>query len=539
MENKIELRLGGSYSLNELKDAVVTSLSYEYIADRLIQVVREYSYVDLKKIEGRLADIFDQGRNITFAKVAQWTKNKKNCYQKLLDIIPTIDGELARVGAIMIGEVAEVLKKELIDFLVQLTFVKISFEEINFGMIKIKESILNHMLEELTIVDQTEVMVSLNMTIFDEKPLDIEKFRNLIVEKKIAKLGKIVDSVKSSLDKDYAKLHNELMSMFNALLSISKSDMLDADKEEKGRNLVKIVAKHKKLLDKLQDKMSNANELKRQLILNRKRLLESLKDQVDNYDRRIADGLDDPDLMETEKSSLEYITDFYTKQIDRLIKDTDNNNEDISNKFDIVDKLMTTLKTAIPSENELKRFSNIAYKFQELAVKLDMTKVQMEVKNKDVTKGINTATAGFRLLVSEIMTGKEVYVKNSLMSAMFNSINIMYDLVDKEDKLKEIPDIKLVTNNLNRYSYLSNDFQKGIIEFRKIARDGLSALAIMMGKEYDGAGLVEIIEKTNDTLKDIQDCLDKLGISNNEQSEILKEVLSVYKNEEWKKNQIN
>ena len=532
MENKIELRLGGSYSLNELKDAVVTSLSYEYIADRLIQVVREYSYVDLKKIEGRLADIFDQGRNITFAKVAQWTKNKKNCYQKLLDIIPTIDGELARVGAIMIGEVAEVLKKELIDFLMQLTFVKISFEEINFGMIKIKESILNHMIEELTIVDQTEVMVSLNMTIFDEKPLDIEKFRNLIVEKKVAKLGKIVDSVKSSLDKDYAKLHNELMSMFNALLSISKSDMLDANKEEKGRNLVKIVAKHKKLLDKLQDKMSNANELKRQLILNRKRLLESLKDQIDNYDRRIADGLDDPDLMETEKASLEYITDFYTKQIDRLIKDTDNNNEDISNKFDIVDKLMTTLKTAIPSENELKRFSNIAYKFQELAVKLDMTKVQMEVKNKDVTKGINTATAGFRLLVSEIMTGKEVYVKNSLMSAMFNSINIMYDLVDKEDKLKEIPDIKLVTNNLNRYSYLSNDFQKGIIGFRKIARDGLSALAIMMGKEYDGAGLVEIIEKTNDTLKDIQDCLDKLGISNNEQSEILKEVLSVYKNEE-------
>ena len=532
MENKIELRLGGSYSLNELKDAVVTSLSYEYIADRLIQVVREYSYVDLKKIEGRLADIFDQGRNITFTKVAQWTKNKKNCYQKLLDIIPTIDGELARVGAIMIGEVAEVLKKELIDFLMQLTFVKISFEEINFGMIKIKESILNHMLEELTIVDQTEVMVSLNMTIFDEKPLDIEKFRNLIVEKKVAKLGKIVDSVKSSLDKDYAKLHNELMSMFNTLLSISKSDMLDADKEEKGRNLVKIVAKHKKILDKLQDKMSNANELKRQLILNRKRLLETFKEQSDNYDRRITDGLDDPDLMETEKASLEYITDFYTKQIDRLIKDTDNNNEDISNKFDIVDKLMTTLKTAIPSENELKRFSNIAYKFQELAVKLDMTKVQMEVKNKDVTKGINTATAGFRLLVSEIMTGKEVYVKNSLMSAMFNSINIMYDLVDKEDKLKEIPDIKLVTNNLNRYSYLSNDFQKGIIEFRKIARDGLSALAIMMGKEYDGAGLVEIIEKTNETLKDIQDCLDKLGISNNEQSEILKEVLSVYKNEE-------
>ena len=90
------------------------------------------------------------------------------------------------------------------------------------------------------------------------------------------------------------------------------------------------------------------------------------------------------------------------------------NIQDISKKFNIIDKLTTTLKTAIPSESEMKRFSNIAYKFQELGVKLEMTKVQMVEKNKEILTGINTATAGFSLLVKEIMTGKELFLKNSL-----------------------------------------------------------------------------------------------------------------------------
>lgn len=532
MENKIELHLGGAYSLQELKDGVITCLSYEYVADRLVQIVREYSYVDLKDIEGKLANNLDSGRSVSFAKLTQWTSNKRSCYQDLLNIITEIDSALANVGVIMLGEIAEGLKKDLIDFLLALTNIVIDFDGIALGTVRIKDSVLNRTIDELIIVDQTEMLVSFNMGALKEKPLNIEKFRNTIVEKKIAKLNKILTGVRSSLDKDFVRLHNELISMFNSLLGISKSDMLDGDKEEKSRQLVRVVIKHKKLFDKLQDKMTTANELKRQLILNKRRLLENFKDQIDNYDRRVNEGLDDKDLMESEKSSLEYVINFYANQIDKLIEVTDINNEDIARKFDIVDKLTTTLKTAIPSENEMKRFSNIAYKFQELAVKLDMTKVQLETKNKDIVKGINTAVACFRLLVSEVMTGKDLFVKNSLMSAIFNSINIIYDLVDKEDKLSEIKDIKMVTNNLNRYSVISNDFQKDTLEFRKVARDGLASLAIMMGMEYDGKGLFEIVENANETLLNVQSCVEKLSKSNFEQSELLKEVLHVYKNEE-------
>ena len=48
MDNKIELHLNGAYSLEDLKEAVVTGLSYEFMADKLVQVVRKYSDIDLQ-----------------------------------------------------------------------------------------------------------------------------------------------------------------------------------------------------------------------------------------------------------------------------------------------------------------------------------------------------------------------------------------------------------------------------------------------------------------------------------------------------------
>lgn len=532
MENKIELHLGGGYSLDVLKEAFVTGLAYEYMADKLVQVVRKYSDVDLQGIDGELATILDEGRNITFAKLTQWTQHKRSCYQDILALIPRLDEIVSNAGYVILGELAELIKGDLIEYLLDLTRVEIAFDSINLNDLKVKEEIVNHVIEEVSIIDQTEVLIGFSAGNLKVQPLVVENFRNVVVEKKIAKLNKIVTTVKSTLTKDFNKLHSELMSMYSTFYKISDSEMLDGEKDSKARHIVKILNNHKGLLDKLQDKMSNANELKRQLVLNRNKLQESFTSQIENYDRRASEGLDAKDIIDNEKISLEYVTNSYVNQINSLITETNLIDEDIAKKFDIVDKLIVTLKTAIPSESEMKRFSNIAYKFQELAIKLDMTKVQMQQKNKDIVAGINTASTGFRLLVKEVMDGKELFIKNSLMSAMFNSVNIIYDLVDREDKLKEIDDIKMVTNNLARYSIISNDFQKGLIEFRKIAREGLASIAIMMGKEYDGKGLMEIIGQVNETLVGVQDCLGKLKVSNAEQVELLKEVLFVYKNEE-------
>lgn len=531
MENKIELNLGGGYSLEELKDAVVTGFGYEYLVYKIIQVIRQYSHVDFKGLDGEIGVLIDDSRDVTFAKLTQWTKHKRECYQKLLATISTLDEMIANSGAIILGEVAETLKGSIIEFLLNLTRVKIQFNFIDFGDVKVNEDIYERVLEEISIIDQTEMLIGLSLGTIQIEPTDVANFRNTVVEKKIVKLGKIVNSVKSSLNRDFNKLHGNLVKMYSDFYKLSESELMDGDKESKSRHIVKMLSSHKDLLDKLQDKMSEGNELKRQLVLNRNKLQANYAEQIQNYDRRLNDG-EDSDIVEREKMNLDYVISTYVNQINGLIKETNQIDENISKKYDIVDKLIVTLKTAIPSESEMKRFSNIAYKFQELSVKLAMTKVQMEKKNKDISSALNTATAGLDLLVKLVMDGKEIFVKNSLMSAMFNSVNNIYDLVDREDKLKEIEDIKMVTTSLAKYSVISDDFQKGLVDFRKIARDGLSAIAIMMGKEYDGKGLVEIVDKINETFSGIQSCFDKLKDSNGQQAELLKDILLVYKNEE-------
>ena len=250
-------------------------------------------------------------------------------------------------------------------------------------------------------------------------------------------------------------------------------------------------------------------------------------EELEGYDKRIAENPEDAEMYEREKDSVKYVTENYFAQMKvwneklKLVQDR------ITELYKIYDKVENVLKTAIPGEDEMKKYTTLSFKFQDLSVRLELAKSQVNRKDKEFKNVFDAAITGLGVIINIFVEAKDLFIRQSLMTAVFNVVNSIYDLVDEKNKSIELSQIKFVTNKLAEYSILSASFNKDLLTIRHVGNNGIRDLAIMMGKTINFNGLLEmlkVIELAVEQLNRLQDILNK---NLQEQIQILTDILTI------------
>jgi len=524
MENKIKLRLTGNYPIDDLRNAVVTGLTYEYLADRLVQVVKN-SKEDLGDIAERLSMNINDSKNVSFANLTEWKNFKMSEFEKLFVIANELTIKFMETESSQLDVLKKSLHEDLNAFIQNLLFLHIDFDVIGFS--NIKPEFVKKVASQIAVIDRTYSMFELISSDVESLPVDVQKFANSVLENKINKLDKMVNALTSKLDNNFVAVNDYLLSAFKKFSSIVYGNALDGEKELKARNVAKNISTYRKTLDKIQDKLTVANELRRQLNISKNKINNEITATLENYDRRIEEVGEDRDILEKEKVDYQFVMNSYIVSIDDIETKVLKLNDDITTQFEMLDKVQGIIHSAIPSESELKRYSSISFKFQELAIKLKMTKSQLVDKPKEITEAFNTAINGFEHLTNVVNQARELFMRNTLMSAIFNSINTIYDLVDDENKAMEIGDIKFVTEQIVTYTENNKQFANQTVDFRKMGNDAIRTFAIIMGRDVSGKNIMEIIDELGIVIDKLNNQLEIMKVNNKEQVMLVQSVLKV------------
>lgn len=536
MENRIDLHLAGGYSIDTLKSAIINGLCCEFVIDQLQSEIRKYTKdndLDLNEIYEEFRVVIENGENVTFSRVSEWANFKASIYKDILMLVNKLDAVIAENQIITQGELIGDFRRELTNFLLSLTELEITGTFIDFNAVGLKREYLDKTLEDLVLVDEGQFLSDLSVMKIDATPLDVAKFKNSVVENKLRQANAIADNVKTLLENDFVKLHNKISTMHDKFYAIVYDTLTDGEKNEKARKVIKGLSSHRRVLDKLEDKLTEANELKRQLIIHDKKIKDNLEIHKTEAKNRIKDNPELTDMINIELNSLDYVSKGYITRISNVVNKINSVENDITNNYKILDKLEANLKYAIPMEEELKRYSSLAYKYQELLVKLEVAKSQLISKensreqNKDTNSAIKTAVTGLSLLVNISKECKDLFVRNNLLMALFNSVNVIYDIVDNPNKSIEISQIKFVTSRLSEYSILNANLNKELVSFRQIANNTIRDIAITMGKPIDLNGIADIIDSIELTSTRLEQILEGLKNNHTNQTKILNEILNI------------
>jgi len=527
METKFKLRLGGVDNLEELKTVVINAISFEFLVDLVSDTIRHYQMTsNLSELTNEFSKLVENGRNVSFSNFTDWSFNKTNTFDRLLKLVKNLDSSLAEQEQCTAGQVSGDIQTKLMAFLISLNSVTITEDLLDIGDVKIEEFIIKNALEELSLVNEGKILSTFISMSYDMTPLD-NSGRNSIIEKKISQLSKIINNCEAIFSNDLEKINDKVLSLYDKFYKVAYDSLTDSEKTEKARKLVKSINPHRQLLDKLENKLSEANELRRQLIIHEKRLNEELENQKTVAKDRVAEDPSKKDIIEHELDSSIYLTDTYINQIDSIGESLDQLKEKIAEHFNVLDRLENALKSAIPTEEEMKKYSAVSFKLQELIVRLENAKSQVSKEDSEVKTLIDTAVAGLTTMIAYAIDIKELFMRNSLMSASFKAVNSLYDFTNGLDKYTELTQIKDMTVNLSKYSEVYTEFSSKLVEFRELGNNTIRDLSITMGKAINGVNLLEIIGIIDERIQLVQAINNTLIENNEKQYEILNEIMNI------------
>jgi len=530
MENKLKLNLCANYSKEALKSAVCNSILCDYIIDKLGLAIKRFNKedLDLFYIYENFKIAIEKSSQITYSNIVQWEENKVSSYQDCLNIVVVLDGLAADAGKISAGELIEEFQQDCQEYGILLSaVVDVEMNEIKFGQLKIKEEFLTTLKNQLTFVDEGQFLSDLGTMQIEMIPLDTNKYRNRFVEKKLKKINDIHNSVKSILLKDFEKLHDDIAGAYDRFYKIIYAALSDGEKVDASRKVYRLISPHKQVLDKLENKLTEANELKRQLVIHEKSLKNNLNEKLEEFKAILEEKPYEEESINREIDGITFVTDEYIEKIHNANERINTIEQEISDKYDILDRLDNALKAAIPSENEMKRYSNLSFKFEDLYVRLELAKSQLKSKDKQFVDAINTAVIGLGVLINLGIEGKDIYLRNSLLSAVFNSVNGMYDIVDNKNKSVELSQIKFVTSRLVKYSILNSNLNKDLQTFRRVCNNAIRDIAMMMGKPFSIGTMLDIVDTIDLAIKQVQELVDTLNHNHVEQTSLLGDILNI------------
>lgn len=526
--NNIKLQLGVFNDLNDISSAVVSCLTCEYLIDLIRSDLRKYgAETNLKNFIDKFADLIDSTYDVSFSNFTSWQAKKADSTTEFLSLVQELDNYLTEKEIIQERTLVNEIQGKLTEFLLSLSKLKITQEELDLSEVKIDKEYVVKTLEQIRLLDEGMLLSDLSSMQLDFVPLDISKNKHKYIEEKINRLNKITDHCDMTFENNYSKLLNQVVSMYRKFYDVCYGSYTDGEKTEKARNIIKTLNPHRLLLDKLENKLTEANELKRQLSIHVKKLDNALKEKVVSTNQKVKDNAEEHDIYEQELDEMKFAFANYSTQIENAISKVNKVEEKIAKHYKVLDQLEISLKSAIPSEDELNKYSSLGYKFQELLVKLELAKSQAHSSEKELKKTIDTAEYGLGTLVKYSSELKDLYLRNSMLTAIFRAVNDLNDFATSQNKATQLNQINFVAEILAKYSKTEQLFSSDMLAYRKIGNNLIRDISITMGKPINTTSMFQIIDMLDVAIKQINNLQEKLESNHKEQITCMKSIMKM------------
>jgi len=526
MESKFKLRLNKSIDNNSLNSATVLCLSTEYLIDLVRDMFKKYNK------DGKVNEYLEEftglvngAYEVSFSNFNAWNLYKSNVFVKMLDLVKRCGEFLTNTADIPAGQVIDSVQGDLNGFVMSLGSLIVDHDCLDLNGAVVKKEYIDSTIEQLTLMSESVMLSGLMNAQLEMTPAEFSMHKNDIVEKKLKSLISVTESARKALDDDLDKLIDLIMSMHKRFYKLSYSKITDAEKVESARKIVKELNPHKKLLDKLENKLTKGNELKRQLKLNKAKLVSNMNDELLRLDEQIKEDEGNADIYENNKISLQFATDTYVVHIDKAINQINKVEEDIAERYKMLDLLHSSLKSSIPTEGEMNKLSAVAHKFQELANKQENAKSTIE--DKTIKKLLDATIQGMYALIECGKDLKEIYMRNTLLSSTFKTCDVILDFAESDNKGEKLTKMLVVNKNLDKYTKLSIKMAEDFFACRKIANDTSRNIAMTMCKNYTKTSLKEISKSIELCYAEMDTLLKNLDTANREEIALITELLSL------------
>ena len=524
METKFKLQLGMIESLEDLQSVITNGVTREFITDMTHSTLRSYQKdMDMLHLVNEFTELEAANYNQTYTNFIDWSASQIENISNMMVFVTKLDGFLAENNKTEQGQVVAEFQTNLMNFLASLNSMVITEESLDLGESLVKPAYVRDVLQELKIVNEASLLKTLIGLKLDIEPVDVSNNKNTFIENKLTHLNKLVSACNEMFENDIEKTNDKILNMYEKFYAICYESLTDGEKAEKSRKVMKQLNPHRQLLDKLENKLTDANEFSRQLMIHKQKIIEKLENLKVDAQNRIEANPSQKDTINFELEGSTYVINNYIGRIDDATTNLDNLKEKIASHYNVLDKLEIALKSSIPTENEMKKYSSIAFKLQELGVRLDMSRSQISKEDKEVFTLIDTANSGLKTLTAYALDIKDMFIRNSLMTASYKAVNAMYEIVDGS---KELAQIKVVTELLLKYTEIYNLFADEMVKYRNVANQIIRDLSIIMGRQINGVNLLEVINTLDGGIKKIDMLNDSLNISNNKQNELLNSILA-------------
>lgn len=528
METKIKLNIGTLTDLNQITNVVVTSIACEYLIDQLRSELRKFSRdVDLKEQITELASIVDRSYDASFASFEAWHSAKTLAQADMLEFIGKLDNFLSEKGLIASRDLIDRIQNDFVKFVIKLSTIKITQEEIDLAGVDVNREYVASAVEQLRLLDEGILLVSLASMELEFTPIDTKQDRNKFVEDKLRRLDKLTTSCTQIFDNDYDKLLNQILAMHDKFYNVCYSSDTDGEKSEKARKILKSLNPHRLLLDKLENKLAEANELKRQLTIHGKKMTASLDEEKKSITTKLSENPEEEDILNNKLEAKEFVTKEYLARIETEIDALTKLQEKMTAHYKVLDQLEISLKGAIPTEQDMNKYSSIVHKFQELAVRLELDKSQPVKLDKEVIDLINTAIIGIQNMVEHAKNFKDLYLRNAMLTAIFRAVNDLNDFATSENKAEQLNQINYVANKLDKYNEQEKLFTDNIVSYRKLANDIIRNISIIISQTINASHTFEIIDMVDGVIKQFESMYQNLSDNQKKQIEIMKDIMTL------------
>lgn len=522
MDKKIRLTLGMQYENEVLAGSIVNGLMFEHLLEDLREKVAGTENISKSDIYEVLQGVASDGARVDYASVDEWAQGKSYALDELLALAVVLD----RRASDETGEPANIVK-DVSDGLARLSdsVAKIEFAN-GFALLKdsgVSSEMVEKVLEELSIVSENEYMIGLMMG--DElkyEPLDTKPYTNSFIEKKLKKLDSIVSKLFVKIDKDYEALQDMVVATQTRLYGIATSVSTDTEKTELASKALRAINSHKQFVDKVEDGLVDATELARQLTIHSGKLKESEDKELEEMN---ASGKRD-DVANKNILAKKVTNGDYRARIDDTKIKLDALKLKLERHRKIVEGIELAFRSAIPTEAELKKYSSIKHRLQDLQNRLTIAGSQV-VLNADSKDFLETNKSGLETLVQIYADGKDLFIRNTLMSGVFSAVNALYSLGENEDKTIEKSNKKFIGAKLLEYSIQNSSLQKDLRTFRKIGDEVVRDVAIVLGKPITLSNLKEMAEIQELAVHQSSQMLEMIDKNHKNEIELLTSILNI------------
>ncbi|MBE5739041.1 MAG: hypothetical protein E7354_04885 [Clostridiales bacterium] len=528
METKFELRLNTQYDTNTLLSAFANGLAFEFLLDEVRGQLRDANGIEKADLFDGVQVIAGNGADVGFTTVQEWIANKATAQADLLSLVVVMDSRLAEANQIVSGELSEGTMSKITDFLLKVNAIEITDKYVDVKDTGVRGDFVENIATQLALVSENEFLVGLSSMKLKPVPLETKSYANTFIEEKLNKLNALCDKLTKKLDTDFDGLQDLVADLNDKLYAISNEPITDGEKVDAARKALKAVNSHRQVVDKVEDALIEGVELVRQLTIHENKLKVADADKLSDSTAKIAEAenIDTKTQIERDMVSMRFMNDQYLAGIKVAQARVKALKERVEEYRKTVENLDLAFKSSIPTESEMKKYSSIKHRLQDLQNRLEISGGQI-AKDKDTKEILSVAKAGLDTLVEIFTEGKDLFMRNNLMSGVFASLNCIYNLGENEDKELEKSQRKFISEKLEDYSIRNASMLKDLTTFRRVGDEAIRDIAIVLGKPLSAATLYEMAEIQELAINQSNQMFEMIDKSHRKQLELLLSIINI------------